>query len=354
MRPSLATLALLIVAACSTPPDAATGPPTAASSASYCPAYLMWRHEADQAVALLDAYGPDPDTWPDGAVDAYRYHETRQIAAWEIFLEAAPPGWTYDSLDATCTASSSAPTSRQVGVEPPPRAVTDPTPQSPPATLADPTEALWDDTTTTSMTLPPPTMTTVETEYRYALPPGPAPPTAPHQPDCTDPENLEIRFPASSYSEPDGKLGKKEFTAPYTTCVTRHLLTDPNTRVMLIRDPDYLAPSDTSPYHKGIAEGWLFLNGVDPATGRPQRLTDGGTHEKGGVSGCAGIDLLDDRVRLQFHFVSVPGRVNRGGTVGWVNGRDEWRLEISFGPRPDSDWGDHYRCNSDPQGTGVL
>lgn len=145
------------------------------------------------------------------------------------------------------------------------------------------------------------------------------------------------------------------FTAPYPDCANRETLTDPGTRVALIRDYHALASSDVSwnAHTKGQLEGWMFLNGVDAVTGIPQRLIEGGTHDpydsgSGYVSGCAGIDLYPDRIVLTLNRGKLSGVHNRGGTVGEVSERDDWMLVAQPGPRPE---GDRYRCNADPEGT---
>ena len=106
-----------------------------------------------------------------------------------------------------------------------------------------------------------------------------------------------------------------------------------------MRDYDFLARSDAllSAHHTGWYEGWLFLNGTDPATGMPQRLIERGTNDWGDVGGCAGIDLFTDEVRLVigwFHLFPLGSR--EAGEL--ASERDEWRLLVSFGPRPDGEW----------------
>ena len=86
-------------------------------------------------------------------------------------------------------------------------------------------------------------------------------------------------------------------------------------------------------------EGWLYLNGADPATGLPQRLIKGGTDDWDDVAGCARIDLFPNEIRLVigwFHPFRPGPRY--AGVV--VSQRDEWRLLVSFGPRFD---GERYR-----------
>lgn len=168
--------------------------------------------------------------------------------------------------------------------------------------------------------------------------------------DCDFDERLEIVFPADTYHRLPG--GFTAFTVPYPTWASQELLADPGTRILLIRDYHALVSSDVSwnAHTKGMYEGWLFLNGVDPATGMPQRLIEGGTDDYGHIAGCAGIDLFPDRIRLViawFHLFG-PGPREAGEIV---SERDEWKLVVSFGPRPEGDW---YRCNADPEGTGVL
>ena len=163
---------------------------------------------------------------------------------------------------------------------------------------------------------------------------------------------LIIRFDPDTYeqlviNEP-GQYPRRfvAFTAKYPEWASQAMLTHPDTRIRLSRDYDMLSER---PYNVGMYEGWLFLNGTDPNTGVPQRLVEGGTHPDypGQVSGCAGIDLFPDRVRLviaYFHLFPPGPRV--AGEI--VSERDEWRIHVTFGPRPDGDW---YRCNADPEGT---
>ena len=101
MRHWLAALLLLAVTACSSPPVPPPTPP-AASPAVYCHAYLMWQDATDEAVALLDRYGDDPEDWPDSALDAWTYLTSRQMAAAENFDTAAPPDRTLWNVEDEC------------------------------------------------------------------------------------------------------------------------------------------------------------------------------------------------------------------------------------------------------------
>ena len=160
-------------------------------------------------------------------------------------------------------------------------------------------------------------------------------------------QRLEIIFPADTYHRLPG--GSVAFTVSYPIWASQDMLVDPNTRIYLVRDYDFLVSSDVSwnAHTKGMYKGWLYLNGTDPSTGMPQRLIEGGTDDWGDIAGCAGIDLFPDEIRLAigwFHLFP-PGPRDAGEIV---SERDEWRLLVSFGPRPP---GERYRCNADREGT---
>ena len=163
-------------------------------------------------------------------------------------------------------------------------------------------------------------------------------------------QGIEIRFAAETYHELPGSF--VAFTAPYPTWASQEMLVHPNTRIYLIRDYTFMAHHDEpfSAHHEGWYEGWLYLNGTDPATGMPQRLIEGGTNDRGGIGGCAGIDLFPDEIRLVIAWPRLFGPHRRDGYEK-VSNRDEWRLLVSFGPRPA---GERYRCNADPEGTLAL
>ena len=75
-----------------------------------------------------------------------------------------------------------------------------------------------------------------------------------------------------------------------------------------------------------------------------------GTTDDGDVAGCAGIDLFPDEIRLVLARLHLFGPGPReAGRI--VSEQDEWRLLVSFGPRPD---GDEYCCNADPDGSAAL
>lgn len=183
------------------------------------------------------------------------------------------------------------------------------------------------------------------------------------------PETTVIRFPASSYrSDWDAMTNQDEvghglgtdfvtFESPYPPCASRGELLQPGTRMLLVRDYHALARNDApfSDHHEGSYEGWLYPNGVDPATGYEQFLIEGGTHPDypGQITNCAGIDLFPDRIRLVLaHFTLHDLGPREAGEL--VSERDEWQIEVSVGPLPEGPYGDPYRCNADPEGSGVT
>ena len=143
----------------------------------------------------------------------------------------------------------------------------------------------------------------------------------------------------------------------YEPCASRWRLLQPGTRMFLVRDYDRLSHPDDpfSPDTRGHYEGWLYPNGTDPATGYPQFLIQGGAPPDwpNRVAGCAGIDILPGSVRLVLASGHLSGPHRRvAGEI--VSERDDWRIVVSFGPLPEGPYGDPYRCNADPEGSGVA
>lgn len=83
-------------------------------------------------------------------------------------------------------------------------------------------------------------------------------------------QRLAIRFDPDTYAPLlDGFVA---FTEKYPIWASQAMLSHPGTRVRLVRDHDILARSDESPHHEAWYEGWLYLNGTNPATGIRERV----------------------------------------------------------------------------------